>query len=519
MFQQPLIPANPYQSNVMPEVVKSIFVESGTYQPMELRTYETQFNDGAIEKFNMATNNGADIGKNALASIASDIITPSTAPSASLTIDEGWGTKRFTFVIEIRMPEHGLTHGGTSVVLTGYTNYTDTSLTNQFDPNMRLYFNSSNIVNELTARLPNGQISKRRVLKDSSHLLGASVIRNINPYTPPHPIMQMNNYPVPSFNGGNQVYWMTPKYVVDEMSNQQHQKSMNGTGTILDCRRVSNPLDVIRSRRDNAVTSSYLSGILSSVTNESGKTLGTTDDEVVALSEAAYSLQELSNFSDPVINRLIVMSDFMVSGFVTWGNMCNIFPGLNEKTLYTERKSAVLTSNVPTPDANTTEHWRGLNYETQIANSISQLVPALMTSCLIGNLSFTFTNDNPTLSAEVQIFNGNALIDGVVLSGLTNRFIHRFNNEVVPNITNQGRSLVTLLVHSNIGAETHINVSYENGPTITFCAPTFCDAMYSPIVTPTEYTLSNISSDLYTLSNMVTANQFYQPNLGGHHVY
>lgn len=519
MFQQALIPANLPTNNVLPEVVKSIFVESGTYQPMELRTYETQFTDGAIEKFNMATNGGTNIGKNALANIAADIITPASAPSASLTIDEGWGTNRFTFVIEIKMPGHDLQHGGTSVVLTGYTNYTDVSLSNHFDPNMRLYFNSSNIINEITTRLANGQIAKRRILKDSSHLLGASVIRNITPYAPAAGMVPNNIYPAPMNITSNQVFWMTPKSVVDEMSNQYHQKSMYDNTTILDYRRVSNPLDVVRSRRDNTVTSSYLSGILSSVTNESGKALGTTDDELVALSEAAYSLQEMSNYSDPIITRLITMSDFMISGFVTWGTMCQIFPGLNEKTLYTERKSAVLTSNIPTPDANYTEHWRGLNYETQIANAISQLVPALMTSCLIGNLSFTFTNDNPTLSPEVQIFNGNALIDGVALSGLTNRFIHRFNNEVVPIITNQNRSLVTLLVHSNIGAETQINVSYENGPTITYCAPTFCDAMYSPIIAPYEHTLSHISSDLYTLANVVSNNQLYQPGQGGQYVY
>lgn len=512
MFHNPLIPVNPGMNSVLPEVVKSIFVESGTYQPMELRTYETQFHAGAVEKFNIATNGGVNIGKNALATVAADIITPSTAPSASLSIDEGWGTRRFTFVVEIRMPDTSLDSAGTSVVLTGYTNYTDVSMSGQFDPNMRLYFNSSNIVSELTTRLANGQITKRRVLKDSSHLLGSSVIQNINPYAQPNAMAQATGFPPPVMaNGGSQVYWMTPKSVVDEMGNQQHQQSMYGSSTVLDYRRVSNPLDVIRSRRDNTVTSSYLSGILSSVSNESGKALGTTDDELVALSEAAYSLQEMSNYSDPVITRLITMSDFMVTGYVTWGQMCHIFPGLNERTLYTERKSAVLTSNVPTPDANTTEHWRGLNFETQIANSISQLVPALMTSCLIGNLSFTFTNDNPTASPEIQIFNGNALIDGVVLSSLTNRFIHRFNNEVVPVITNQGRSIVTLLVHSNIGAETQINVSYENGPAIPFCAPTFCDAMYSPIITPFEFTLSNISSDLYTLASMVSNNQMVQP--------
>lgn len=502
-------PTSPFVSQALTPVVnKSLFVESGTYQPMELRTYETNFNMGKIDVFNEITDGGRNLTRNALSAIASDIITPASAPSASLTIEEGWGTRRFTFIIEIKAPETAYAGSAPSTVLTGYTNYCDVSCSNNFDPNMRLYFNSSSIIDKVTTRLANGQTVERKVLKDSSHLLGAGVIYNIHPYERQKERLATEFNPYPEYSSKT-VYWMTPKHVVDEMSNQANASSYNGALLTFDRRRASNPLDVVRSRRDNAVTGSYLSGILSNVINESNNVIGTTDDELTSLSGAAFKLKELANYSDAVITLIINGSDYIRNGYITWREMCLLFPDLNDKTLYTPRTTASLSANVPVPDSTTVEHWRGTNYETTIANSLAQLVPALMTSSLIGNLSFTFTNDNLTMEPELIIFNGNALIDGLDLYMLTNKFTHRFISEVVPIITNQNRSVVSLMVHSNIGAETHINVSYEHGATIPFCAPTFCDAMYSPIVTPFENNLTEISSDLYNLANVVSNQQLY----------
>lgn len=74
-------------------VSKSLFVESGTYQPMSLRTYRSNVTEDLTNRFSDITESGKLLGKNSLSSIASEILTPSSAPTASLTIDEGWVQK------------------------------------------------------------------------------------------------------------------------------------------------------------------------------------------------------------------------------------------------------------------------------------------------------------------------------------------------------------------------------------------------------------------------------------------
>lgn len=493
----------------MAYVIKSLFVESGTYQPMNLRTYQSNVTQDVTNKFVQITEGGKLLGKNSLSSIASEIITPTSAPTASLTIDEGWGTKRFTFVIELGVSNPRKIYGQESVVLTGYTNYTDLSLIGkQFDPNMRLYFNSSSIISTLTQALPNGQVQHRKVLRDSSHLLGVGVIKNIHA----SPAVMQPNLGLTD----DGTTWMLPKHVIHEMQNQHYISDPTwGAATgLYDLRRRVNPTDVIRSRRENAVTGKYLDRVLNSVTHEYNTSTGVGDDDVRALTEAAYSVNEMSNYEDDVMHKLILQTGFLYNGYVTWHEFCSIFPGADEKTMYTTRDSGVSITNTPPTDAGSVSGWTGVDYETNIANAISQLVPAIMTTSLIGNISFAFTNDNLTMEPEVTIFNGNSLIEGLDMTALATNFIRRFNNEITPLITNQNRSIVSIVVHSNIGTETHITVSYDGGTAIPFCAPTFCDAMYTPIISPTDGLISSIASDLHSIAATVSNN--HMVTLGGY---
>lgn len=492
-------------------VSKSLFVESGTYQPMNLRTYQSNVTTDLTNRFSDVTESGKLLGKNSLSSIASEILTPSSAPTASLTIDEGWGTKRFTFVIELVSPTSGTVFGGESIVLTGYTNYTDLTLIGkQFDPNMRMYFNSSSIVSNLTQSLPNGQIQTRKVLRDSSHLLGVGVISNIHAA----PFIKQQNTGI--IEDGTT--WLLPKHVIQEMQNQQTLSDPTwGSSTgLFDLRRRVNPADMIRSRRENAVTGKYLDKVLNTVVHEYNSTTGIGEDDYRALSQAAYSANEMANYSDPAMSRLLTQTGFLYNGYVTWGEFCSIFPGADEKTMYTTRDSGVSITATPPTDANNVSGWTGVDYETNIANAISQLVPAIMTTSLIGNISFAFTNDNLTMEPEVTIFNGNSMIDGLDMVSLGHNFTRRFINEIVPLITNQSRSIVSAIVHSNIGTETHISVSYDGGPAIPFCAPTFCDAMYTPIISPTDSAIANIASDLYNIATTVSNNHMVTNLTGGY---
>lgn len=476
--------------------VKSFFVESGTYQAPVLRTYETHYDDAIVKQYLNDTSNGTQIVPNAFNNIGSAILKPSAAPTGIIAIENGWVERRLTFVIEIEVADH-FTNDSKSIVFTGYTDHTDISpISKQFDPNMRLYFNTSTIISTMVQRMGNGAIHRRRAMMDSSHLLNTTTMKSIQ-----------SNQGDP-YNE-NTLWYATPRNVINEMNNINNTSSSHFSDQIMDFRSRSNPMDVHRSKRENAVPTMYLSKILRGVTdNLSSMSHGIAEDENLALMNASMSVSEEQNASDPVLMEILMNSDYLTRGFITWSQLCHMVPNLDSTTLFTTRASKVIQTNVPDAVAGNFNHWQGVSHETLIANNIAQLVPAMMTSCMIGTVSFAFTNDNITLTPTMSITSGLTMVEGVPFTQVSSQFETRFLSEIAPLITDQGRTLLSMIVQCSLGTETFVSISRNGEAEIPFCAPTFCDSLYTPILSPTEQGLTNIAADLQNIANSVNNAQF-----------
>lgn len=476
--------------------VKSFFVESGTYQQPALRTYGTNYTDAIVSDYLRDTKNGTEIVPNAFQNIGSAILTPSAAPSGFVNIDNGWVERRMSFVIEIQAPDK-FSGDERSVVFTGYTDHADVGhLTTAFDPNMRLYFNTSSIITTITQRM-NGVITKRRAMTDSSHLLNMTTLDSI-----------MVNQPQNAYHE-NKLWYATPRNVIYQMGNLANGASGHHDDYVMDFRSRGNNMEVSRSRRENAVPTTYLSKILRGVTdNLSSLTHGIDADESLALTNASHGVSETDNMYDPVLMEILAQSDYLSRGYITWGQLNALVPNLDSATGFTSRSDVVIQTSTPDAVAGNFNHWNGVSHETLIANNIAQLVPAMMTSAMIGTLTFAFTNDNPTLTPVLSISTGQTMIDGVPFIQVAPRFESRFNAEIAPLITDQGRTLINMIVQCSLGTETFVSVSRNGGPEVPFCAPTFCDALYTPIISTSEQGLTDIASDLQNIANSVNNAQY-----------
>lgn len=490
--------------------VKSFFAESGTYQQPMLRTYQTQYDDTVVKKYLEDTHNGTQIVPNAFSNISSSILTPSAAPTGMVMIDNGWADRRMSFVIEIEVADH-FTQDSRSVVFTGYTDHTDISpISKQFDQNMRLFFNTSTIISTITQRSPHNGITKRRAMMDSSHLLNTTTMQSIQTNQPANAYNQYNE---------NTLWYATPRNVIYEMNNINNNSQNHHHSPIMDFRSRSNAMEVNRSRRENAVPTTYLSKILRGVTdNMTSMSHGIGEDENIALTNASHGVSESNNGDDPVLMEILLSSDYLIKGYITWGQLCAMIPNLDSTTMFTTRASKVIRTNTPDADAGNFNHWSGVGHETLIANNIAQLVPAMMTSCMIGTISFAFSNDNINLMPTLSITSGLTMIDGVPFTQVASQFETRFNSEIAPLITDQGRTMLSMLVQCSLGTETFISISRNGEAEVPFCAPTFCDSLYTPILSPTEQGLTDIASDLQNIANSVNTAQYqstnYQPNMG-----
>lgn len=150
-------------------ITKLILVETGTYNDMALRPFHTQFNQQSQLQLTEATRGGRNLSSSNLAGIAGQIIQPSAMALGTVSIDNGWNTRRFRFFMRV---EHENRFGDTIVqFLTGYTDHCDTTLQSRFvDPNMRLYFNNSITMREVVEMTNFGRV-KRLTMADASQIL------------------------------------------------------------------------------------------------------------------------------------------------------------------------------------------------------------------------------------------------------------------------------------------------------------------------------------------------------------
>ena len=481
----------------------AFFVESGTYQPVLLRPYETSYNESVALDYNNITEGGTRIVPNAFANMASSIIAPSAVHQGVIDIANGWQERRMSFMIEVEVTD--AVFGGESkiIVLTGYTDYTDVGMIREtFDPRMKLFLNTSTVITVMTQRNANGTLVQRKMVNDSSHLLNSVTMNSIRTS-----VMQNDPY------HQSTMYYATPSNVINEMisinENSSDPYTQSNSRRLQDFRQEIGSSGVKRSRRENTIPTAYLSKILRGVNdNLSSMASGIATDERSALMNASVGVREHDLTIDPVIVRLSLDSDYGQNGYVTWGELCAIIPNIDAVTKYTSRASAVLNRTTPDAESGNFQGWQGVTYETAIANSIAQLVPAMMTTCMIGQLSFVFNNDNITATPTLHIINGMTMVEGIPFLNMAKTFETRFLSEIAPQITNQGRTIINMMVQCSLGTETYINISRDGEPDVPFCAPTFCDSLYTPVLSPSHQGIVNVASDLQNIANSVNTVQY-----------
>lgn len=149
-------------------IEKLIMVQTGTYNDIVRRPFNTNVDNETLTQFQEATLGGSNVSVGAISGVAGAILRPSAQPEGYVYIDNGWEEPRLRFIMEV---SHGVRMGcKQSQILTGYTDYVGVTPNGNVDPNMRLYFNNSINLREVGIDAPTGRQSQTRVT-DSSHIL------------------------------------------------------------------------------------------------------------------------------------------------------------------------------------------------------------------------------------------------------------------------------------------------------------------------------------------------------------
>ena len=460
-------------------VKKAVLFETSGYNDVYHRSYMANIGDrDLVTDFAELTRDGTHVDPVSISGIAGRIISPQAQVGGLIDIDYGFAERRLVFMISVEYRDARSRYPKVCI-LSGYTDFADYSLQGSINPDTRFYVNSITSVNTANAVARPTEIN---------HLITSKNITSHVGYRDRQ-------------RGRDTLVTIRPTDVLGDigLSFEDRTATFNTTNQIGEYRSL-------KSRRRNGLATRYLSDIFRSVRSVD-TTIPTRYSEfesVTALEQAAAKTRESNMSSDPLTKRLRTYQEFISEGYVRWDDLCYEIEGLNDKaTLATETRVSRTGSSIGRPSGRDSEKWSGADNATLAATIANQSLSAIMATCLVTYLECEVSNETIDGQATVRLFDVTTFDDMMDASNQADILAGIIVDEMMPLITNNGEMGCSLYIQFDLMTECFMTVSIDGELPVDFVAPTFCDALYSPVVTDSDETLSDMSRTLMGLIDRV----------------
>ena len=476
-----------HQPRVKPtiHVARLILQESGTYNPLYSRPYQTHVEQATLDNLNRRIDEtrGGKITGSLFAGIASNIVAPSSTPGLEIPIPLSWTERRIRFVMEVHVT---LPTGSTMIYyFQGYTSHLGVTPNGAVDPQMEFYINSFIRVNRSNQITPYGTVL-RDVITESAHIVNGQVVSQ--------------------FNHGD-VYGLRPQDIFTGIQsgylNEAYRAypGSGGTDTLYDT-RVGLRGESLRSNRSNNLACNYVAKIVD--TYQTGKQLadfGQSDQDIFG--RCQNIVHEASPFENTFIKAISnIRGGHCVTSF-TMPDLLRIDPGAEANTNYICLGTTVSSQMHQTGQ---TAYWNGTDRETLAATIISNSIPAIMMELMISGIHFLSTNHAIGGVVNTTIVNVKSLTNADLTTNLE-IFKSRLEREVLFDMTHSNFDLYQLEVQSDLFGETRISIAFENGPVYTYTTPSFCDSLLSPVISTGKDGFYTIANDFEIMMNNLPSEQ------------
>lgn len=453
-----------------------LMVHTNTYNDQVIRPFEANVNTNIMESLREATQYGESISSAGLAGVAGSVLRPQAQAASGIVMYNGWDTRRIRFMLSVTVPMGG--GGFVHEVVSGYTDHYGLSVDGtSVDPNMRLFFNNTVVMNSCQVPTAGMGMQNQVRVAEATHLL----------------------MPAPGYSNGSAIdtHTMRPEDLMNAIST-----NMITDGSRLDMRTNFAMSPVKKSYRTNALAPEYLARTLKAV--DHAMQIDNNMEHNTLYAEARGFVKEPMLNADMFIGMLAHRTRFKENGFITYAELCAVFPETESvRTTIMPREAQRVTSMMP--GRGETEYWHMPTNETVIATILTHAVPALMMELMLTKLTFTATNMTLNGQPEIQFRDPRGFIDGMDMTPYVQRFMHRFLTEVMADITRNNLFQVNLAMTCNILGDTMITISISGGASVDYVAPSFCDAMFSPLITTDLFAFQAMAHDLDTLNNNLSA--------------
>lgn len=480
------------------------FIETGTYNDTYHRPLISNFNEQERDAFTSITANHDRITPEIVGEVASQILRPQAQVGVDdlIAIPNGWGQRRFNFMMRVDLV-NGVSGTGAYIIVTGYTDHQDTSFGRHLDPNMRLFINGVTEINVVDMQMPNGAWTQYPRIVSSNHVLVPPAIIN-------------NGY-----NSFGRISGLDLQRPIDVVGALSAMNEVADPHTLVsDLRGTTSPtVNAIQmSSRNNNVPTDYLCRTVNCIRAAELQSEGTSAHDFAETlgpySRSRTSLRESYATSNPFLKWLNTDTQFGVERSITYGMLCAHQPGLdNMVEVYTQggayQKSVVV-------ERGNTEQWTVATRETEIATMLCSALPSMMAMLTLTSVQFRISN--MTLDGMLRV----VVTDGMSFAGENldiSPYLHRLEDrifmELMPGITNNNMIAVDIAGTVDLYGDSHMTVSFNGGPAVPYGMPTFCDALYTPMLVTSIQNFHNLASDIAFMANNVgsgktgTLNQIY----------
>lgn len=467
-------------------VTRCIMKETTRYDDVYARPYTSHFDGDIATRLMEATDRGQHVSIAALSGIAGSFLRPQAAPSGSVMIENGFGEKRLSFMLEVKSTDDFGSGTGSRYIITGYSDHLGAINKNGdalIDPHLKLYINNIFVIRDtITANA----YSNQNIV---SSMIGADHVFHTNSY---------GDYMRPS----QPMYLQRPEDVFGKLqyANDAQTGYLNLYDKVEDGR---NRVDGTKStKRRHEIPSAWLNdSIRSFISSTNDHQIYDSEIDQNLFGNARDKLRNSSISSNPFVLQLTLRTSFNETGYVTYSELCNVLPNLDHENNVLFSSPTIARTEYQMGQG---ESWRSVSEETIASSIIKQSVPAIMSDCLITSISFTATNDTIGGEHVVSVSHVESFTHGLDMSRYIQHFIDRLKTEILTTISRHGYTSYNIQCTMNMLYDSHIHISINGSPLTYFAAPSFCDNLYSPIVTFDSNAVETMAHDVETMLHSVT---------------
>jgi hypothetical protein len=489
MQQVPYAPELGHRITKM-QVEQLIMVESGTYNPLYHRPYQShldaQLLNTVINRVDQAGT--GHITGNLLSGVAGMILAPTATVDTSreIAIPHGWQERRIRFVLIVSV-EFSLGTQNT-YYYQGYTNYPGVNVSGAIDPQMVFIINSVMVVGKQVANYgPMGYTTMDRLV-ESYQVVADPTWHSITQAQMAH-LMR----PQDVFTGMQSNYM---RGAADAYGQYDNGSSYRDARSVLRA-------DPQRSNRANNLPGAYVAKVIDGFfTSSQMSEFGHSDADVLSISK--QTVMETPISENPFIRWLGERRSQPTGYQFTMGDLELLDSGVSGRVNLIIPGQAQAVQQHRT---GMTSFWNGADRATVVASHLVQAIPALMMELLITKIALRSTNHDIGGRISTVLISANSLT-GLDLTRHYELFVRRLETEIIHDFTYGGQESYQLEIQADIFGETWVNLSIGPMPLIQYVAPSFCDNLFAPIVAQNQHQFDNLVLNMEQLVNNVNESVF-----------